>query len=857
MGVGEKEIVTQKRVIDFFKDNNILGYDYLGNLKDVVNKNVREDLLANYLRNCGYSQEIVNKAIEAFVGVASKTDDLYDSNREVYSLLKYGVKVKDSESDTITTVYLVDVDSPTNNHFAIAEEVTVVDYKEKRPDIVIYVNGIALAVIELKRSSVSLSNGIRQNITNQREGFISSFFNTVQLCVAGNETEGLKYGTVKTEEKYYLDWKPDGFLENEGERDEDDIRITEYSQLYQLFDKKRFIDLIENFIVFDGGIKKVCRYNQFYGVKRAQKRLEKNEGGIIWHTQGSGKTLTMIWLSKWILANSKEQNPRVLIITDRDELDDQIEKKYIAVDEHISRAKSCKDLLLKLNSYEDSLMCSLIHKFGRRGGEASASDYDKYIEELENSLPDDFSAKGKIYVFVDECHRTQSGKLHTAMKTIIPDAVFIGFTGTPLLKKDKKTSIEVFGTYIHTYKFDEAVNDGVVLDLRYEYRDIPQKITNKDKIDEWFDYKTKPLSSRAKAKLKQKWGTEQKLYSSRARLERVAWDIIQYFDMKPRLREGYGNALLVADSIYSACKYYEIFQQKGFKECAIISSYTPQPGDLRTESVSVEDDTVLFEKYEIYLKMLGLDEKRVSDGYSLKSRVEEIEKDVKGDFVNEPNKMKLLIVVDKLLTGFDAPPCTYLYIDKSMQDNGLFQAICRVNRLDGESKDFGYIVDYKQLFGDLKEAMGKYTSGAFENFDKEDVDGLLKDRSTETIKYFKDIYEEVLELCEGVSAPKGELEYIHYFCGISGLSEEDDEILLRSREKMYTLVNKLVRAFAEAKQYMTERNEIEKYDKEVRFYLDLKSVIELKSGDFFDLKAYEPDMRKLIELASGDHDHFM
>lgn len=656
-----------------------------------------------------------------------------------------------------------------------------------------------------------------------------------------------------------MEWKPDGFHENEDERAPEDARIMAYcekldnlllQQIYQMFDKKRFIDLIENFVVYDKGIKKVCRYNQFYGIKRTQNRLAKQRGGIIWHTQGSGKTLTMVWLSKWILANCQEENPRVLIVTDRDELDEQIEKTYIGVDEKITRTKSCDDLLQKLNSYDDSLLCSLVHKFGRRGGEATESDYDKYIDELKKALPADFKAKGKIFVFVDECHRTQSGKLHAAMQAIMPEAIFIGFTGTPLLKKDKKTSIEVFGTYIHSYKYNEAVRDGVVLDLRYEYRDIPQDITAHDRIDQWFDVKTRTLSSRAKAKLKEKWASMQKIYSSRSRLERVAWDIIQDFDLKPRLMDGNGNAILVADSIYSACKYYEIFQQRGFKKCAIISSYTPQAGDLRTDTVSADEETETFEKYEIYLRMLGFNPDNLPEKVSIQKKVEEFEKEAKEKFINEPANMKLLIVVDKLLTGFDAPPCTYLYIDKSMQDHGLFQAICRVNRLDGDTKEFGYIVDYKQLFGNLKNAMDKYTSGAFENYAPEDVDGLLKDRGDEAIKHFKDIYEELEELCEGVEAPKEDLQYLHYFCGVSGMSEDMDEIYARLREKLYKLVSSLVRAYAEAKQYMVDicsATELNAYENKVHFYIELKQTIGNKSGDFLDFKAYEPDMRKLID----------
>ena len=278
----------------------------------------------------------------------------------------------------------------------------------------------------------------------------------------------------------------------------------------------------------------------------------------------------MIWLSKWILSNNP--NSRVLIVTDREELDDQIEKAYKGVDENIVRTKSGADLVNKLNSYENPLICSLVHKFGKNSGEATDKDIEKYIEEIKKSLPKDYSAKGDFVVFVDECHRTQSGKLHIAMKTIIPNGIFIGFTGTPLLKKDKKTSLETFGGYIHTYKFNEAVRDGVVLDLRYEYRDVPQEIKSPNQIDMWFDIKTKGLTPRAKAKLKSLWATMQKVYSSRSRLERIAIDINMDFEKLPRLMDGNGNAMLVAGSVYSACKYYEIFQQIGFKKCAIITS---------------------------------------------------------------------------------------------------------------------------------------------------------------------------------------------------------------------------------------------------------------------------------------------
>ena len=855
--IGKPEVVTQSRVIKFFHEK--LKYRYIGDLRDQENRNIDESKLKAWLVARGYSDGIALRAVEALINAANNLQHgLYAANKEVYDLLKYGAKVKESPDDTETTVYFINWDEPGKNDFEIAEEVTVVANNEKRPDLVIYINGIAIAVIELKKSTVSVSDGIRQNLTNQREMFIKPFFTTIQFCMAGNDSEGLRYGTIGTKEKHYLEWKNDGFSEFPEERNENDVRIEEMcatienkldAALYAMFQKTRFLNLIHNFIIFDRGVKKACRYNQYYAIMRAQKRLVKGKGGIIWHTQGSGKSLTMIWLSKWLL--STIPTARVLIVTDRDELDDQIEKNFLGVNEKIVRTKSGADLLTRLNSPEDRLLCSLIHKFGKRGGEATDKDYERYVEELKASLPKGFEAKDDIFVFVDECHRTQSGKLHLAMKTIIPNAVFIGFTGTPLMKKDKETSIEVFGKYIHTYKFNEGVEDGVILDLCYEYRDIPQDITSQDKIDAWFEAKTRGLMPRAKARLKQAWGNMQKVYSSRDRLEKIVVDIIFDFETKARLADGNGNAILVADSIYSACRYYELFQQRGFKRCAVISSYDPNIGDLRTETVSEEEETEAFEKYNTYLRMIGIDPEGTSDKTGLAKQLEEFETEAKRKFVEEPNNMKLLIVVDKLLTGFDAPPCTYLYIDKAMHDHGLFQAICRVNRLDGDSKEFGYIVDYKQLFGDLAEALEKYTSGAFEAYDDEDVDGLLKNRRSEAKKRFEQLLDSLDELCEGVELPREEINYLHYFCGENGVDENKDEAFAHIREKMYRLVNALVRAYAEVKPVMDElgypASEQAQFDKKVNFYVALKATIGRASGDFIDLKAYEPGMRYLID----------
>ncbi|MCX9085323.1 MAG: HsdR family type I site-specific deoxyribonuclease [Candidatus Methanoperedens sp.] len=819
--VGQIERHTQNRVVELFK--NQLGYDYLGNWEERENNsNIEEDILHKYLAERGYSQTLIGKAIHELTRAATnQSKSLYDVNKDVYTLLRYGVKVKEDVGENTQTVMLIDWKNPEKNHFAIAEEVSVKGQNDKRPDVVLYVNGIALGVLELKRSTISVSEGIRQNLDNQKQVFIRPFFATIQLVMAGNDTEGVRYGAIETPEKYYLAWKEESAIENSLER-----------HIMQLCRKDRFLELLHDFIVFDRGIKKLCRHNQYFAVKASQESLRKREGGIIWHAQGSGKSLIMVWKSKWIRENIKDS--RVLIITDRDELDKQIEKVFKGVSEEIYRTRSGKDLIEKLNAAAPWLLCSLIHKFGNK----EEADYDSYIEELTKSLPMDFRAKGDIYVFVDECHRTQSGKLHEAMKKILPNAILIGFTGTPLLKKDKKKSLEIFGKYIHTYKFDEAVADKVILDLRYEARNIDQNITSQAKIDEWFEAKTRGLTEFAQIELKKKWGTMKRVLSSRSRLEKIVADIILDMATKDRLQNGAGNAMLISGSIYEACKYYELFQSAGLTNCAIVTSYSPKTSDQKGESTGEDSPTDKLKKYEVYMKMLGGKDQ------------EKFEDDVKKKFVEEPAQMKLLIVVDKLLTGFDAPSATYLYIDKSMQDHGLFQAICRVNRLDGEDKEYGYIIDYKDLFRSLERSVDDYTSGAFDAYDSGDVSGLLHNRLKEAKEHLEITLETIKALCEPVAPPKDSLSYIRYFCG----NTENKDDLKENEQKriaLYKITSTLIRAYAAIAGEMEKagytKEEIQQIKNDVTHYENVRQEIKLASREHIDLKACEPAMRHLID----------
>ncbi|WP_291380068.1 type I restriction endonuclease subunit R [Demequina sp.] len=842
--VGQLERETQDRVVKFLQEH--LGYEYGENWEDRAgNSNVEARFLRDSLLARGYDEEIVGKAINELSKATSVggARTLYEANREVYGLLRYGVKIKRGVGDQFETVRLIDWSNPDANHFLVAEEVSITGEHKKRPDVVLYVNGLALAIIEFKRSKVSVTEGIRQNIGNQSAHFIRPFFSTVQLVFAGNDVEGLRYGVIETPEKYWLEWK-----EPEDSTVGADVAEPLDRAILQMCSKDRFLELIHDFMVFDAGKKKTARHNQFFGVKAAQARIAKREGGIIWHTQGSGKSLTMVWLAKWIREHQPE--PRVLIITDRTELDEQIEKVFGGVNESIYRATSGADLLTQINKHDPWLVGSLVHKF-RGGDDDTDIDHasEEFIAELRSRVPVGFTPKGSFFVFVDEAHRTQSGKMHRAMKEVLPGAVFIGFTGTPLLKAEKATSIETFGSFIHTYKFDEAVEDGVVLDLRYEARNIEQDLTGPEKVDKWFEAKTKGLTALSRARLKKKWGTMQKVVSAEPRAKQIVQDILLDMETEPRLVSGRGNAILVGESIYQACKFYEMFVNAGFKDkVAIVTSYVPNPSDISKED-SGEGATEKLRQYDIYRQMLA-------DFFGVPAdeavgRIEEFEKEVKRRFIEEPGQMRLLIVVDKLLTGFDAPSATYLYIDKTMRDHGLFQAICRVNRLDGDDKTYGYIIDYRDLFNSLELAITDYTSGALDGYAEKDVEGLLKDRVEQGRQDLDNALEKIRALVEPVAPPKGTLEYQHYFVA----SVPGDAAQIKGNEpkrvELYKAVSGLVRSYTALANDMDaagySADETTAIKNEVTHFVAARDEVELGAGENIDMKQFEAGMRTLLD----------
>lgn len=809
---------SQNRVVALF--TKILGYTYLGNWeKRPNNRSIETALLTANLKKRGYTDAQISAALLKLGAAADSTSMTpYQANMRTYQLLRYPIKVKISINTEHEDVNIIDWNNAENNDFGIAEEVTIKDGHQRRPDVVLYINGIAIAVIEFKRSSVEINDGIRQLISNQDEIFNRKFFSTIQLLFAGSDSQGLRYGTTGTPEQFFVEWK-----------DPEKKKTTQVGELLdrpiaQLCNKETILDLIRNCVIFDAGQKKVPRQHQYEGILAAQERIRQHDGGVIWHTQGSGKSILMVLLAKWIM--EYDPNARVLIITDRDELDRQIEgvmrnADIIGKEAPSPRITSRANLLKAISDSTPRLLCALVHKFDSTN--------------LTGDLP---PVTGKFYVFVDECHRTQGGNMNKQMKRWLQGAIFIGFTGTPLLRKDKQTTRDVFGTNIHTYKFHEAVKDGVVLDLKYEARSVPQQLTSPAAIDRWFDASTSHLNSFQKPELRKAWASMEKLMSAGERKNRIVASIIEDFLLKNRLRKKRGTAILVAASIYDACHYFRLFQDSIFRPyVGIITSYEPNHNAISKEPPDSDERY----KYDTYTKYV----------LSSNQSTSKYEEEIKRRFKEEPANCRLLIVVSKLLTGFDAPSCSYIYLDNQLRDHNLFQAICRTNRLDGEDKDFGYIVDFKELFNDVQQAVAVYTA------DELDLDDGGEKENNVELKHWLVIGKEKLDearealhhLCETVGQPREIEQFFDYFCGdISNPSLLSETEPLRV--SFYKAVASFIRTYSTILPSLKDAgysdSEITDLQKESVFYAEIRQAVKHRAGEELDIKPFEADMRHLM-----------
>lgn len=676
------------------------------------------------------------------------TDGLVRTSEKIYDALLLGKSYPETVGDGKMLSFnlrYIDWDNPQNNVFHVTEEFAV-DSRDRqhnaRPDIVLFINGIPFAVIECKAPHIPVDEAVGQMIRNQQAAYIPQLFKFAQLVVATNKN-AVKYATVGTPKKFWSVWKEqdDEWLQTRLKALVPDRMSTEQDRnIVSLFSRERVFELIRYFILFDANVKKVCRYQQFFAVREIMKTIAESDehgnrrSGVIWHTQGSGKSLTMVMLAKYILMELKDCHPRVVIVTDRKELDAQIAATFAHTRLTPARATSGRHLVELVNSARADVITSIINKFNT-----------VERQEIKNPSRD-------IFVLVDESHRSNYGLMATRMRSVFPNACYIGFTGTPLMKSEKNTMAR-FGRLIHKYTIRDGVEDGAIVPLIYEGRFVEQKV-DEENIDLWFKQTTRRLTEAQREDLRRKWSSIRRLTSTDARIKRIALDISEHFI------EGYKDtgfkAMLATNYKRDAIRYLECFEQFGDLSCAVVIS----PPDMREGVDDVDegaDDLVV----SFWNKMM--------QQYGDADRYEEA---IKNRFCD--GEIDILIVCSKLLTGFDAPLCQVLYIDKELKEHGLLQAIARTNRLH-EGKDYGLIVDYRGLIEKLDTAMDMYSGAGLENFDGGDLKGVVVDVMA-AVGNLRSAYTQLVELF----APVGSIsdtEAVEVFLA-------DDKV----RQDFYTLL---------------------------------------------------------------------
>jgi len=720
--------------------------------------------------------------------------------------------------------FTIDWENPENNVFHLAEEFVVEGVKEtRRPDIVLFVNGIPFVVIENKRrdQEESIEEAISQHIRNQKkEEGTPRLFHYAQLLMAVHPNE-VKYGVTGTPAKFWSVWKEDNEKKvislikrtMKGVEGENRMPTAQDASLLSLCEPKRLLDIVYKYMVFDGPDKKICRYQQFFAVQDTlkqvhQKNAEENrKGGVIWHTTGSGKSLTMVMLSKALALHPEIKNPRVVVVTDRINLDKQIFKTFLNCGKAVKKARSGSHLVDLLKDKGNEVITTIIDKF------QTAKKNATFTDESSN-----------IFVLVDESHRSQYGTANATMRKILPNACYIGFTGTPLMKTEKSTARK-FGGFIHKYTIDQAVKDGAVLPLLYEGRSAKLSV-NKEQIDRGFDRLSRPLSEEAQKDLKKKFSSISRLYESERVIEEVAFDISEHYTKNWQSTKL--KAQLAVPKIDTAIRYQRYFEDQPDPSLKINTRVVFTPPDSRKDNEDVWKDSS--NEARRYWKLIT---EKHGDQEKYENWV--IEK-----FNEDSSTVEMIIVVSKLLTGFDAPRNTILYLAKPLHSHNLLQAIARVNRLF-EGKEYGHIIDYVGILGKLDEALTSYS--AFEDFDEDDLENTVVDM-TEEVRKVPRRHADVEDVFKTVQN-KNDIEALERHLSPKNIRDQFYEMVSAFARCMQTALSS--DAFYDE---FSER-QIAFYKSELKRFQQLRSSVQARYADTVSYKEYEPRVKKLLDTYVG------
>ncbi|MBQ9423244.1 MAG: type I restriction endonuclease subunit R [Pyramidobacter sp.] len=757
-----------------------------------------------------FSAENVERAIRDLSRPPS--EGLLHSGERVYNMLMLGQSYPETVGEGRALSFnlnYIDWEHPENNLFQATWEFSVESADGEfvaRPDIVLFVNGIPFATIECKAPGENVNTAVEETVRNQQAGHIPHLFHSVQLVMASNVNE-VRYATAGTAKKFWNVWKEqdEAFLAQKLEQCVRGREPTEQDRcMISLFAPERVLELMRYFVLFDGRVKKVCRYQQFFAVREIMNTIShrdeagRRQGGVIWHTQGSGKSLTMAMVAKRILMELSACHPRVVLVTDRRELDAQIASTFSHTRLSPARATSGRHLVDLIAQGRADIVTTVINKFD------TAQRLKTRVES-----PD-------VFVLVDEGHRSNSGLLHTKMKLVFPNACYIAFTGTPLMKSEKNTIARFGGRLIHTYTIKDGVDDKVIVPLIYEGRLVEQNVDEKN-IDLWFEQETRRLSDEQREELRKKWSSIRRLSSTDERIKRIALDIENHFVMN-YLDTGF-KAMLATNYKRDAVRYLECFEQFGDLRCAVVISAP----DLREGAEDIDEGAD--DKVQLFWK-------RMMDQYGDADRYEEA---VKNAFLD--GEIDILIVCGKLLTGFDAPRCQVLYIDKELKEHGLLQAIARTNRLY-EGKDYGLIVDYRGLIRELDEAMTTYSGAGLEGFDGGDLKGVAVDVSS-AVGDLRSAYSQLQKLFEGVDLK--DVEAVEVW-----LADEE------RRKSFYALLCAFGKALSlvlgsdKAYGALTEA-EARLYQGAFAFFSKVRRSVKIRYAEALDNAEYERKMQSLLD----------